>query len=1651
MQKKYPLAILSILLILIIFVSSASAADSNETDVMSIDESANQENNLLSIDNNVESNEFDNNTLKVSNDEVLTDGNNSWYVNGSMDSSGYGKTKETAFKTLTEAISASSDNDIIMIASGEYKGTENINLEINKLLNFKKYGDSEAIFDAQKLSRIWTVNALSINITGLTFKNGKSDNGGAIYFENDISNSNINASFINNTATWEGGANYFKGEVSNSNITGTYTNNTVIQYDGGANFFCARVFGSNVSGIYAYNNATRYGGANIFWGIVSFSNVGGIYTYNKVTKDGGANCFRHGVSFSNVTGTYTKNSATAGGANFFWAGVFGSNVGGTYTGNNATAGGANFFHGRVSLSNVTGTYTSNKANGPDGDNGGGANIFINNVINSTICGTYANNTAENGGANFFLSNVSGSNVTGIYINNNATNGGANYFNASVSASNIAGTYINNTAQNAVIHFQGNFGQGLSANITNSIFLNNKCGYEIYANVESDIKVNDCWFGNNASNFKDKLYKINNVQMGNWLFLNATADYTSLLVMDSSNITFKLNSTDGTRVFEFDNSKLPAVNLTLTATNGDVDKTTTLNQAVKYVATERGKGSVTAKIENAAYTICFDNLLRMDLSVIAKNITYLENETLTLTYNNTATGKVNITLKSKNYNKTIESDINQTITIANLPAGEYNVTVEYSGDNVFSNATSYANFTVEKITTEVIPGKETIELFVDDEYNITYTLKPNYAVGNITFSSNNSNIVTVDPVSGNIIAKAEGSATITVSFSGNENYTASNATITVNVKRIPTQITVNSSFIVVKANDEADMGAGLEPVNAGNLTYKSSDDDIVKVENGKIKGLKCGNVTITISFEGNNKYLAAENKTINVTVELNDARVTVNNATLDLLVGDTFTIVANTVPMGLNVTYVQDDSGVYTVDKNGVVTALKNGTGSVLVKIMGDGVYFENSTIINVTVTKVPTEIKVTNATLDLKVDGEIETGATLTPADAGNLTYTVSNPSIVKVDGGKIIALAEGEAIITVSFAGDNKYAAAENKTINVTVSAKPISPKENLTISASAEPITVGDNATVVVSGLENATGNVSVRAGNGVYFASIENGVATVIIPGLKENTVGQVSYSGDDNYNSASTMVNIIVNPVPEPTKKNLTISASAEPISVGDNATVVVSGLENASGDVSVVVNGETYVSSIKDGEASVTVPGLTENVTAIVNYAGDDNYNSASTTVNIIVNPKEKENATIDIDVPPVTEGQNTTINVKLPEDATGNVTATVNNKSYSVPVKDGKATITIPELIAGNYTIPVTYSGDDKYNSETKDVNVTVDEDKSIIVSVPDITKYFHGSERFVVTVTDNKGKPLANKSVTMLLNGVIYNRITKEDGTVSIGLNLDGGIYNATTTVDNITVISTVTIKSTVNGTDLVKVFRNATQFYATFLDSQGNYLTKGTVISFNINGVFYNRTVGEKGLAKLNINLEQGNYIITSMNTVTGENAANNITVIPRIIENRDLTKYYRNASQYTVKVIGDDGKAVGAGETVRLNINGVIYERQTGANGVAKLNINLQPGDYIITAEYKNCRVSNNIKVLPVLNAKDITMKYRDGTQFKATLIDGQGKPYAGQTVTFNINGVFYNRATDSSGTAKLNINLMPGEYIITSSYNGASIANKITIKG
>ena len=401
--------------------------------------------------------------------------------------------------------------------------------------------------------------------------------------------------------------------------------------------------------------------------------------------------------------------------------------------------------------------------------------------------------------------------------------------------------------------------------------------------------------------------------------------------------------------------------------------------------------------------------------------------------------------------------------------------------------------------------------------------------------------------------------------------------------------------------------------------------------------------------------------------------------------------------------------------------------------------------------------------------------------------------------------------------------------------------------------------------------------------------------------------------------------------------------------------------------------------------------------------------------------------------------------------ASGEVSVGIAGESFKKDFDSkGKVSFDLSSISSGTWDTNISYLA----NGDFSDFKATiplliVSSQHSFNLTVPDVEKYFNGPERFAVNLTDSDNRPVANATVSIIINGNTYNRTTDENGIASMAINLNSGVYEALTKYNDFEVSSTITVKATVSGENITKIFRNGTQYYATFVDTQGKTLANGTEVEFNINGVFYKRYTNENGTARMNINLNPGEYIITAKNPNSTEQYTNIITVLPSIVENNDLTKYYKNGSQYTLKILGDDGSPVKSGVEVKFNINGVFYTRTTNESGYVKMNINLEPGEYIITAEYNGLMASNNITVLSVIETENLTMKYADGSYFNATILDGQGKPLANANVTFNINGVFYNKVTDGTGVAHLKINLMAGEYIITTSYNGLNAANKVTI--
>lgn len=171
--------------------------------------------------------------------------------------------------------------------------------------------------------------------------------------------------------------------------------------------------------------------------------------------------------------------------------------------------------------------------------------------------------------------------------------------------------------------------------------------------------------------------------------------------------------------------------------------------------------------------------------------------------------------------------------------------------------------------------------------------------------------------------------------------------------------------------------------------------------------------------------------------------------------------------------------------------------------------------------------------------------------------------------------------------------------------------------------------------------------------------------------------------------------------------------------------------------------------------------------------------------------------------------------------------------------------------------------------------------------------------------------------------------------------------------------------------------------------------------------------------------------------------------------VIYGEDLSMYYKNGSRYEVSIY-QDGKIINSQNNdskVIFNVNGVNYTKEL-VNGKASIGINLNPGNYTITTFYHYtdglATKTNNIEVLSTIQANDVVKFFRNGTQYCAKFLDGCGSPLVNASVIFNINGVFYKKQTDDNGMARLNIDLFPGEYILTAIHlNGEEKANIIKV--
>ena len=808
---------------------------------------------------------------------------------------------------------------------------------------------------------------------------------------------------------------------------------------------------------------------------------------------------------------------------------------------------------------------------------------------------------------------------------------------------------------------------------------------------------------------------------------------------------------------------------------------------------------------------------------------------------------------------------------------------------------------------------------------------------------------------------------------------------------------------------------------------------------------------TVSFTVIEKVGEMKNTTIKVDVESTENNVTITAQVESLATGlIEFDIAGQSV-------YIAVINGVATYK-----TMLAAGDYEVGVSYLGDAHYNPNSTSKEFTVT------------------GHVKKNTTIVP-DVDMVGYDVvitvslnSNATgFVKLSDGNSTANLEvadgkatykgiflpGEYTFTAIYLGDINYNANETS-FSFTVDKIPL----NTTITANVS--VVENNITITVNVDPDATGLVRfdiTGPENYTVYTEVKNGKAVLNDTLMTGNYTAIVTYMGDDNFNPNSTELEFTV---VGHLKKDTPISANAT--AIGNMVTITVDVDPAATGYVTFTIMGKTLIAEVINGKASLTDFYNPETYQVDVEYMGDENYNTNSTTVSFTVvgNVNELENTTIDVDV--VSNENNVTITAKVDSLATGLIEFNITGQAVYIPVNNGVATYETM-LAAGEYNVTATYLGDERFNpnSTSKEFTVTGHVKKNTTI-VPDVDMVGYD---VVITVSLNSNAT----GFVKLSDGNSTANLEVADGKATYkGIFLPGEYtftaiylgdinYNANETsfsftVDKIPANTTITADVSVvenNITITVNVDPNATGLVRFDITGPENYIVYTEV---------------ENGQTVLEDTLKTGDY--TAVITYMGDDNynANSTTVSFTVGKKQAISLKESRFRNLTVGndfviyiVLKDETDNIIANAPITYTINGTAGTTTTAADGSftikaangAKVFIKYAGNETILPTNLTltiNIPAPSVVKIATHFDIADraITINgyavdgpaNEQGIYYATTLLDANGKPVSNVYIEFAVNNKIYNRTTYENGSFKpykLNM-IRAGRYTMAFNFAG-----------
>lgn len=1220
-------------------------------------------------------------------------------------------------------------------------------------------------------------------------------------------------------------------------------------------------------------------------------------------------------------------------------------------------------------------------------------------------------------------------------------------------------FINNTdtgSYSAVIctstevHVSDSVFLGNSYQNSNKVLINSKASGNL-----KKIYCDNNWWGNTQDNMTVAPNIHSSSNCNSWLYLNVSANATSLSRNQKVLINFNLNNqiTKAGVASYYDACNLENIKFNIIANGGvSSDSEVTLVYGVvstTYTLTSY-EGDVTADYNGFKVTFEYKHSrIKPTMLVNVDDINVGDSANVEVEFLEDVSGDLTV----KDETKAITGS-KTTFKLSNLNAGEQVFDVIYSGDEHYEGLTQEVKFNVNKYnsTTKISYG----EIAVGEDVVLNIALSDG-ATGNVTLIINDeSKTLTVTDSKADYTIKSisRGNYDITAVYNGDWKYSSSSDNVKFGVGKVTPAINVEAADIVY--GQDAVIEVVLNTNATGNVRVSvDNKNKTAKLENGRatvlISDLNAGSKVANVVYDGDDYYDSGERLT-SFKVSKANTGLTIN--VNDIKIGSSENIEIQ-VPTGVtgNITIICDEN---------TVTKAINVLGKVMWTLNGlpVGKYSVSATLISDNYNTV-------------EDTAEFEVSDYSTP-QWPNQGYNIKNDGKSPYDG---------DSNGAVSWSHDLSGDVMTNLAIDCEGNVYVVTTSGIYSIGSNGKELWRYSYASENISGIAISRDVVIAPiAGNSLYFINQTTGqryghsniyqASSLFAPVVDSNSnvyiVSEYQFASEDyklvivpysiwEYGGNPTLISLGKSqPVCAPViiDENYAVVACNDCIKIIDLAKKeiysTISG--NTNGVRPVAGSGSIVYAVLNNNVQAMTPQGSIVWKTAISGGAGSQMALDDENGLYLINSLGNLYRYDILDGSEALVSDLSYTSGMMIDDDGTvyigkGEMLYAFDGVGNVLWKSNMGESIVAAPVMDENGIIYLTTSNALKAIGKADLI------DADIAASVDDIS--YGENATVVVTASDE-----VTGSISVEINSQKYEGIlTEGKATFSIP-NLSSGRYVANISYSgdarfkskelssNFNVIG----KSQIIASDLNTYCGN--KFTATLKDSQGNPVANEK-ITVTIGDRKVTLTTDKNG--KVSVNLDTaGTYQVTyefNGNDYLTSSSKSSKVVVTSTIKASEMKRVYNSGEDFRATFLTSIG-ALLSNKVVSFIVGNDTYNVTTNSNGVAVLNCKLAAGSHNITCV--NPSTGENVTqrttiTKRIVNNKNLTMDYLDGSVYKVRVVSDDGNYVgAGQVVTFKINGKTSKVKTNKNGYAQLSITLVPKTYNVTAQYKGDTVSNKVVVK-